>query len=627
MGASVAQADQVTTDADSAAHGHFVWLEGLGIDVAGGASTITEFDAEPGPTNASLNLEALEAVELSLGNLTLPLLSDGESPGLLSLGSAGLLESYSASPSSTESNAASGLITAEGGINFDAADDPAFAPASIDLTSLFSQLGIDGLTDDVLDEATFELGALASEAQKTGPDQSSQYMLSNAEMALHSPALDDVVGAVDEATGAAGAALDGLVGSGGAISAVVQTAVNALQGLSVVGLSISVADLGIDTTGLVDSVREELLQTPINNAATADGPASINIDLSTGTISVNVEDLLIGPGGVYEGLTLSTLPANADLLSDDVLNSIVSGVTDALTGTGPNSLTTKATDLLTQGIYSLALDLNIQATAPILGTTNITLEDSAGNPGTLGGVLGIDGYPAADLEVSGGVLGAVGGLVTPILSTLLTGLGNAVQPVVDTAVTNLSVVLNAALQPLITALTGEDALFKEALDQVATFTVNAQPGSGDFGEGSFTVRALDLQLLPGVLTDPVNLQLASSTVTALDEAAATLTGTPNPVEQGGTVTLTGDGFDPGEDVTVTFPDGTTTTVTAEEDGTISTTWDVPADQELGDVTFTAVGGTSGQEATATVTVEAAAVDATLTGTPNPVEQGGTVTLT
>ncbi|GAB6939057.1 hypothetical protein JCM11754A_25840 [Isoptericola variabilis] len=112
-------------------------------------------------------------------------------------------------------------------------------------------------------------------------------------------------------------------------------------------------------------------------------------------------------------------------------------------------------------------------------------------------------------------------------------------------------------------------------------------------------------------------------------AAPTVAVDPGTVPAGGTTTVTGEGFTPGEDVTVQLTDdtgnpvGNPVTTTAEDDGTISVDLPVPADTTPGDLTVVATDST-GAAAEAPLAVTAAP---TIAVDPGTVPAGGTTTVT
>uniref|UniRef100_UPI0006A771F5 choice-of-anchor G family protein n=1 Tax=Leucobacter japonicus TaxID=1461259 RepID=UPI0006A771F5 len=626
IAATAASADTHTpsANAESAGHGHALWLDALGLDVAGTGSALSEFPDNVGPNGEDLDLSVLSALTVDIGTgVNIPLIGDGTNGGLLNLGGLGAISSFSESADAQNSVASAGLIGEDGGISLDPESVPAdFDRATLDASGLLRQVLPDVLVDTALDEASVSIGALASRAEAVDGQPTSEYLLSGVGLDVHSPVVGNLTTTVDSALGTLLAPLNALVGPGGTIQNTLGTLITSLNGIQVplvAQVNASLNSLSLDTTPLTNEIRSSLLAEPLENAE-----GSLSIDLSTGVIHVDLDNLLTDGGGA---VGLSSLDPNTNLLSGEAVTSIVDGVTELLLGNGPNSLITKVVNLLNEGIYNVAFNISLQirVTNPLTGLVLVNAPVTLAT--NLGGLTGQPGYTPAVFDVSGITVAGipVGTIVQPIANLLagtVSTIGAAVLPVVQNLLTNAQPVLTTAVGAVVNPLL-DDAL-EPVLSNLLEVTVNEQPAEGDLGAGSFTVRALAIELLPILGAGSANLQLGSSTVISA-EAEATLAASPNPVEQGGVVTLTGGGFTAGEDVTVTFPDATATTVTAQPDGSISTTWDVPADYAIGAAAFSAVGATSGLTATAETEVVAAS-DATLEATPDPVEQGGTVTL-
>ncbi|MEV8339353.1 choice-of-anchor G family protein, partial [Leucobacter sp. NPDC077196] len=626
MTAAAADVQAPSAEAESAGHGHGLWIDGLGLDVASTASTSTEFPDVPGPATNGLDLELLQSATVNANGINLPLLSDGTNGGLLALGDLGALSSFSTSPSATSSIASSGIITEEGAIDLGPVNDPdSFAPAQLDASALVRQVLGDAVADELLNEATLSVGALASRVEAENGAATSEYSLSGLDLELSSPAVGGLVDDVDALAGGLLVDVEALLAEGGTVNTLVSDLVDTIDALPLASASLN--GLGLDTTELTTELRAQLLQTPLENSE-----GSVSVDLSDGTITVALDELAVSG---QPGESLSSLAPNTDVLSGPMVNAILDGVSDALLGDGPNSLVTKAVTLITEGVYGVGVTADLEIGLGLdLGLTTI---DVAGGSvlieGTLGGILGQEGYDPLAINASdvtllpglpepvdlGDVLQPVLDLITPVVSSI----GAAILPVVTTAVADIQPSITGLLNPIVTELL-DDAL-EPVLTEVLAITINQQPDTSDLGADGFTVRALSLTLLPLLGDSSVNVQLGSASAFA-EAAAATLAASPNPVVQGGVVTLTGTGFTEDEDVTVTFPDGTTEVVVAGAGGSVTATWDVPEDYAPGTVNFSAAGGTSGLTATASTQVVAASA-ATLDAAPDPVEQGGTVTLT
>lgn len=102
---------------------------------------------------------------------------------------------------------------------------------------------------------------------------------------------------------------------------------------------------------------------------------------------------------------------------------------------------------------------------------------------------------------------------------------------------------------------------------------------------------------------------------------------PSEVNPGDTVTVTGEGYLPGEDVVVTIdPSGESVTVTADENGSFTTDITVPEDAELGEYTATGVGQESDASDSDTFSVVEPAAQPTLMVDPSEVNPGDDVTI-
>src|SRR5690606_17322041 len=115
-----------------------------------------------------LNVSLLGAVNVQLGEVPLPLISDPNGSGLLHLGEAGVLKSYAGSRSGTSLVASAEAVEEAGSIALDPNNPGAYGPARVNLTDLLEQLEVSGLTDQIDDEVSLELGAVPSRAEATG---------------------------------------------------------------------------------------------------------------------------------------------------------------------------------------------------------------------------------------------------------------------------------------------------------------------------------------------------------------------------------------------------------------------------------------------------------------------------
>ncbi len=296
----------------------------------------------------------------------MPLLTDGTGPGLLRLGDLGAAQSFSSSPTQTQSIASSGTITTGGAIDTGAIDG-GVNPGTLELTDLFDQLAVAGLTDAVLDQASVghRCPRVARRIERRGGHI--QYPHRGSELDLHSNLVAGLSGTLASAIQGTVTPVSDLAGPGGALTALVTTLVSTINAIPDVPLLAAftatggtVGIAGLDTVG--QTVTTQVLQTPIENTT-----GSVLVDLSTGTVSV---DLARSSSRPAQGADLNTLPANTPVLSATTISAIQQGITSALTGTHPNSLNGKVSTILKSTLDALqvTLTVGVDLTVPLTGT-------------------------------------------------------------------------------------------------------------------------------------------------------------------------------------------------------------------------------------------------------------------
>ena len=573
-----------------------------GLDVAALGNTITSNPSAPGTPagdTGSLDVSAINGlVSIDLGELHLPLLSDGTNNGLLDLGDAGALSSYSISPSTTSSTASAGVVTESGAIDLGAVEANT-NPAHLELTDLLDQLGLAGLTDQIVDQAAIEIGALAARAEKNGTTLESEYAIADLGLQLHSPLVGDLSSTLTTAVSDIVAPIDGIVGEGGLLSGVLgqlSTIVDSVN-LLLVRLNSDPTKSTVEINGLdtlVNGVVADVLGGPISNTN-----GSVVLDLSTGTISVDLAELVIGDNGLDPGNleNLNGLPANTEVLTADVVSAVTAGVTEALVGAGPDSLMTKLTTLLDQRLWNdVSIKVGINASGEVNALLGwVPLAEAAVNiEGTLAQFTGKNGatLTADNISTTLNLLGVlpVGDLLNPIVAPLLGVItSNVTGPLLDLVTGQVlgnvqsiiqNTVIEGAVAPLLSVL-------EPLLEQLVSLRINEQPTEGDFGPGSSTVRALSFTLLPALAA--VKVDLASATVKSLDAAAAPSVDALDPVQAGTDLSVTGTDWIPGSQVTLVLRDaddqvvGTQVVLTVEPDGTFpaGTAYPIPADAPAG----------------------------------------------
>ncbi|HWV50781.1 MAG TPA: choice-of-anchor G family protein, partial [Microbacterium sp.] len=588
------------------------------LELADLGNTITSFPSAPGPQDdGALDLTALETLRVDIGSLNVPLLSNGTNDGLLQLGDLGAMGSYSSSPSTVNSSASSGLIASGGGIDAGAIDNST-DPAALELTGLFEQLSVAGLTDAILDQASLSIGALASEAAEEAGTVDSSYRIAGLGLDLHSPAVAGLSGGLTAAINDIVAPVNGLVGDGGLVSDVLSTlsgVVNSFD-LTILGIGVELdsdptqstaAVTGLDT--LVNDIVADLLAEQISN-----GNGSVVVDLSTGTIHVDLAELAIGDNGLdpTDLENLNQLPENTEVLTPEVVSAITAGVTESLVGTGPDSLATKLQETLNARIWNeVGIEIELDASGQLCAIVCTTLADAGVSiTGTLAEFAGKDGATLGrdNIDTTLELLGLLDAgalldelaplLIAPITSTVT---GPLLDLITDDVLGNVrAVVQTGIVEGTLAPLLG---VLSPVIDQLVSVTINEQPTAleppvdGDLGANSFTVRALSVGLLPVLLSgeDAVRLELAEASIKALDALAPTLDAL-DPVAAGSSLPAEGTGWLPGSTVTLQLTDGAganvggPVTVPVAADGTFpaETVYAIPADAAAGtDYTLTA----------------------------------------
>ncbi len=615
--------DAANPNDPSVAQGQIIQLPAAllgGLDIAALGHTLTSNPAAPGSELGGLDVGLLEALSIDVGTLNVPLLTDGTpgTPGLLRLGDLGAAQSFSSSPTQTQSIASSGTITSGGAIDTGAIDG-SVNPGTLELTDLFDQLAVAGLTDAVLDQASVGIGALASRAESNAGTVTSQYRIADLNLDLHSNLVAGLSGTLASAIQGTVTPVSDLAGPGGALTALTTTIVNTINAIPDVPLVAAftatggtVAIAGLDTVG--QTVTTQVLQTPVENTT-----GSVLVDLNTGTVSVDLAKILVETGA---GADLNSLPANTPVLSATTISAIQQGITSALTGTHPNSLNGKVSTILKSTLDALqvTLTVGVDLTVPLTGTPLVSGDVTVkGSLAQFAGTATPVPVVATDISLAGLNIGV---LLNPVVAAVTNAVATTTGPLVNTALNSVI----PLVQPALAAITGPvlstlDPVLQGVLSQVATITINEQPATGDIPGGSFTVRALGVNLLPAV-GGGVSLDLGSSTVKAaaaavpaIDAAATVQAGTDLPV--------TGSGWPANTQVTiqVTTAGGGIVNdplpVTTDANGAFTFAYGIPVATPPGTgYIVTATDGTSTATDTTEVTA-AAAIDAA------PAVQAGT----
>ncbi|MGP5132566.1 choice-of-anchor G family protein, partial [Brachybacterium tyrofermentans] len=580
----------------SEAQGRVINADVLPLDLADVGTSQSGFPSDAGPNSDPLNVGALnQNLNLDLGTISLPLIGTETEGGLLELGEAGALSSYASSPDGQSSVASAGAVGNDGALDLDGIGNGTYGSATVDLTDLLGQAGVDGLTDQIVDELSLQLGALGSTATATGDQATSEYVIADGQLVISSPLVGTLADDLDTALADVGTVLNDSLGTEGALGEVasavdIDVSVPLVARIQAGGGTVGIS--GLDAA--LAEASASLLAEPL-----VDSSGLVSIDLAEGTISVDLQRIAGADG-------LNNLPANTELLDADTIGLITGAVTDAL-----GTVTTRVGDILVDDVFNnVGLTVEIPAEVAAIGGL-IRADVSIVVDGTLGEFAGTaEGEPTVDID--GNLLGIIdlGDLLdvvlSPLTTQLLTPLQGAVNGLLETATSGLTDTLDAAIQPVLDTLS---PVLSGVLTNVVSVTINEQPEPGYLGEESFTVNALSLELLPNA--DAVNVDLASSTVRAAVAEDPALSVDPGSVQDGEVTTVTGENYPPTTDVVVQLVDpegnpvGDPVTVTTDEVGGFTTPLTVPEGSDAGDYTVDGT-ATTGETATTDLVVTNAA---------------------
>ncbi|GAB3596289.1 choice-of-anchor G family protein [Microbacterium tumbae] len=454
----------------------------------------------------SLNVTALSAVNLDLGNGLLQLPLDS---------STGVLGQFGQAQDSGVSAGAGGYVTDSGGMGL-AQENGYPELATLELSRLLSSINpaVAGLLADVTD-VSLEVGAVAGRATLEGCETAwsgtsalaesltREYLVSSAETVVTSPTV-----------GTLATTLSGTVSS-------LQTTVNGLQTTLKTTIASSIDALITPLLGLISSsVTVDTLALTIDlsdvsallTTTIADEDAIVSIDLPAGAITIDTAALLGKAYGETGRADLNGLAPNTNLFSDpDILTTLTSAATDALADWV----------LDVQSALQAAIDdIQVQLDATIiLGPLGLPLARIA---------VGL-AAPLADLEnvdatVDATVLGIIStSLLNNVLSALTSGVGGLVSDLIHGAlptVASLTQTLNAPVAAVADVVTLVYSTLY--LDGVVSLTVNAQndplAGSAEPGDwaalppGRYDVAALRIGVLAAAGDSEVRLYLGRGSV-------------------------------------------------------------------------------------------------------------------
>ncbi|WP_146041040.1 choice-of-anchor G family protein, partial [Glutamicibacter arilaitensis] len=521
----------------------------LDIPVADAGFAYAGNPSSPGPVHDSLNVEVLSGLTLDLGTglSTMPLIN-GNGDGLLTLGEAGLVSSYAEAPSTTSAKAGAGAVSSDGAIGLDdiSSDD---MTANVDLTRLLGQLGVDGLTDQIIDEASLEIGALGSTADKTDGTLDRQYLVAGASATVSSPAVEGLTGSLGSVVDGLGDTLNTTLSVDGALG----TIVSQLEALSIpLGLlgTLGVTEASVGLEGLaaaLDQVKNDVLTGVITT-----NTGLVSIDLGSGDVTVDLAQITTG------GLNGKT--PNYEVLSPTAVQEIADEITLAL-----SNLITDLRDTLVAALDEIDIVVNLGVNLGLVdGTADIT-----GSVASFLGLVETDPTTVVDLDVLGLDLGAV---VTPLLEGVTGIVGGAVGTAINPMINGLAGTITGIVEDVTEPL---EPVVEGVLNEIVEITVNEQGSTAIYDpitdtestEAGDYVAALSVTLLPAMGHSANKISFARSEVRAADEASVIITSpeTGAQIPEGEVVTVEGTA-EPGKTITVTLDDLTREDI-VDEDGT------------------------------------------------------------
>jgi hypothetical protein len=457
----------------------------------------------------------------------------------------GAAEQYAQAQSNGSSMAATGAVNGDGGIGVGRLDTGVDGSASIDLNALLGTKFASVLTD-----LNLQSSAIASQATGVLRNASGSYTLANLNLSFTSPAIAGLSGKVTEALGPLNGQLASLDGPDGQLAGAVNSAVSQISPLlNLTGGNANVsANVAVDLNSVVQ---------PLLTGVYGDGAVSFNLE--TGAVTVNLAKLLGGD--------INSEPVGTEVLSDKVVNQILTGITGTV-NTLVDQIAARVRTALDNAPVNVDATVNVlTAQAPLLGQTCVAGGTSAGGTVGTGGTAGAGGILGGLLggTAGGSLTGTLGGTVNGLLctpsSTLLpslkTSLDAHIHGTVDQLVsgtapaanatltllgapvavnlagaqTGLGTILNGNLlnspagenglasslntdlvAPAVTGLLGSGTSVGTALTKVLSVKLNNQSIEPPSTGSTFTETALKVQALPDGTNSLATVDLANSTV-------------------------------------------------------------------------------------------------------------------
>lgn len=589
-------------------------------------------ESNPGPNEGNLNVELLGSELVRIGDVEVPL------DEILDFGQLGALASKSEASSPVDAHAVSGLLGADGGVTLDGETED-FGKASVDVLSVARLLGVDGLTDQIVDQLLLEAGAGAAEAKaengvildQDGVGGLGQYRVGDLDLFLHSPVIENAASSIYDI--------------GGTIDTTVEDLVNEnLDESALTGLFDAVPGVPTPSITVDSNMQENLFQSVVGEPITSANQL-ITIDLSTGELQIHLDKLVDNPDETEGGL--NELPPNYELIDDttypliaETVHELMQEVTRILIGAIEDSLNSVTVNIAFYEEGALGT-LDVSWSLPLADAVNGDFPEAVNNStGTMA--------PVATVLVN--TINTVGPALAPILA-----------PVYDLLISDegdniFELLINDIKTDSITAPIREmlSPIF-DVLAQVLSITINRQVTETSVSPTSVTqtstaaeaaevvtsldLSALSIALLPANEVARINLGNAAVRISpdgGSGEIDPSLTVNPESVAPGQSTVATGEGYTPDSTATVQLEDpegnpvGDPIPVDTDSDGAFTVPVPVPADAELGDYVVVGTDDTTGEAAEAPLAVisgsDVCAMDPTLTVEPSAAYPGDTVSV-
>ncbi|MCS5480502.1 choice-of-anchor G family protein [Corynebacterium sp. YIM 101645] len=486
----------------------------------------TVLDNDKNVAASSLDVEALELIYLNLGQISLPLLGQG---GLLEFvlndASVGTLREYAYVPSAAHAHGAAGVVSDSGGLELTQPGEG--KSSSIDILSLLALGNSTVITENIIDTAALELGAISAVA--INPDDSDfsnyevtcahpltatdigtdaavaevvchGYQVADAILVLDVPLIDTLMGDITSLFDGLNTTINDALGEDSLFNSLLRTLTNLIRAVPLVGLLVNL-DLEVTAKVPVNIVTDLL------NHELSDADGLVKIDLKNGLIKVDLKQLHTG--------NLNSLEANTNLLTPDNINAITASVLSLLTDdadTNKNGLMAHLESLLlgdrasqTGGLYETSVSIILKSSGLLGGVGSLEIS------GTLSQLFnGGFTYEGTGLLYLVEILGA-------ILNPLTGGVGELLEEILFNGPTSVvSTLIGSATDAVLSQIVGIlDPVLEEVLKPLANIIINRQFTTEETHGTVFTVSALEVNV--GDLNtsgELVHLPLATASVMA-----------------------------------------------------------------------------------------------------------------